>query len=169
MKIHNPRILTMDRAGKIREELRRKGKTVVMTNGCFDLLHAGHLASLKFAKDQGDILIVAVNDDLSVRRLKGEDRPVIPGWMRQELLCGLKAVDYVVPFCADNAAALVRELRPDVYVKGGDYDIAATLEGKEAAGYGGKVLAAPFVPGVSTTAIINKIRGNGNYRKDEER
>ena len=149
------------------EELRRKGQKTVLTNGCFDLLHAGHLACLEFAKAQGDILIVAVNDDSSVRRLKGEGRPVTPGWMRLELLSALRTVDYVVAFSDDNAAAVVRLLRPDVYVKGGDYDAAATPEGQEAARYGGKSMTAPFLPGISTTDIINKICAL--KRKDEAR
>lgn len=165
MRTRNHIILTLDQARITCEELRRQGKKTVLTNGCFDLLHAGHLACLEFAKAQGDVLIVAVNDDLSVRRLKGEGRPVIPGRMRLELLSGLKPVDYVVSFSADNAAAVIRLLQPDIYVKGGDYDASATPEGQEAVRYSGKSMTAPFLPGISTTYIINKICGTV-LRKD---
>lgn len=161
MKAHFRNILTLEQARKIIARLRRQGKKIVLTNGCFDLLHAGHLACLKFAKAQGDILVVAVNDDLSVRRLKGKSRPIIGERFRAALLSELKPVDFVVPFGHENAAPLVKALKPDVYVKGEEYNLMDTPEGIETVKYGGRVQASPLVPHLSTTAIIKKIKQNG--------
>ncbi len=157
MKIHSPFILSLNQAKKVLEELRKQGKKIVLTNGCYDLLHAGHLAGLRFAKSQGDVLVVAVNDDASVRRLKGESRPIIPVEMRMELLIALKVVDYVIPFTEDTALEVVKTLKPDVYVKGADYDLQDTPEGIEVLSYGGRILATPLIPNISTTSIIEKI------------
>ena len=153
----NPNILTLNVAKKRIDEERKQGKKIVMTNGCYDLLHIGHISSLKYAKDQGDILIVAVNDDDSVRKIKGELRPIMPVHYRMEMLSELKVVDYVISFSEHNALSAITMLKPEIYVKGADYNLQETPEGIEVLSYGGKIVCSPLIPGVSTTLIINKI------------
>ena len=146
-----------------REQWRRQGRQVVLTNGVFDLLHVGHLRSLQAARALGDLLIVAVNGDASARALKGPERPIVPASERAELLAGLACVDFVVVFDEPTAEAAVAALQPDVYVKGGDYD-AGGKELPEAAiveRYGGRVVLAPLVEGLSSTNLIARIRGTG--------
>lgn len=155
--IPNPNILPFSEAKRKIDHERNQGKKIVMTNGCFDLLHVGHISSLKYAKELGDILLVAINDDDSVRKLKGETRPIFPVNMRMEMLSELKVVDYVISFSEQNALSVITMLKPDIYVKGGDYDLKETPEGIEVLNYGGKVESTPLVTGVSTTLIINKI------------
>ena len=139
-----------------RERLRRVGESVVFTNGCFDIVHAGHVSTMAFAKAQGDILIVGLNTDASVRRLKGDKRPVVAEQHRGPLIAALKPVDFVVFFDETEVTDLVNELKPDVLVKGADR--ADNIVGREIVeAYGGKVVAAPFVQGLSTTSIIEKI------------
>ena len=135
------------------------GETVVMTNGCFDVLHAGHVAYLEEAKSLGDRLIVAVNDDDSVRRLKGEGRPVNPLEDRMLVLSGLAAVDWVVPFGEDTPAALIEQVLPDVLVKGGDYRPEEIAGGEAVIAAGGSVRVLQFREGRSSSAIIDRIRG----------
>jgi D-beta-D-heptose 7-phosphate kinase/D-beta-D-heptose 1-phosphate adenosyltransferase len=142
-------------------DAREHGERVVMTNGCFDLLHAGHVAYLEEAAALGDRLIVAVNDDASVARLKGEGRPVNGVEQRMAVLAGLAAVDWVVPFGEDTPARLIGAVRPDVLVKGGDYrpeDIAGYQTVTEA---GGEVVVLGFREDCSTTGVIETIRGSG--------
>jgi D-beta-D-heptose 7-phosphate kinase/D-beta-D-heptose 1-phosphate adenosyltransferase len=143
------------------EAARAAGERVVMTNGCFDILHAGHVAYLEQARALGDRLVVAVNDDDSVRRLKGEGRPVNPAERRMAVLAALSAVDWVVPFAEETPERLICALRPHVLVKGGDYrpDQVAGRECVESAG--GRVTILPFLPGCSTTDIIHSIRAPG--------
>ncbi|MGB0894066.1 MAG: bifunctional D-glycero-beta-D-manno-heptose-7-phosphate kinase/D-glycero-beta-D-manno-heptose 1-phosphate adenylyltransferase HldE [Parashewanella sp.] len=133
------------------------GEKVVMTNGCFDILHAGHVSYLSQARELGDRLIVAVNDDDSVRRLKGSDRPVNPVERRMAVLAGLSSVDWVVPFTEDTPQRVISELLPDVLVKGGDYKVEDIAGGKEVMAAGGEVKVLGFEDGVSTTAIIENI------------
>lgn len=156
----NQNILSLKQACNVIEQLRNKGMQIVLTNGCFDLLHVGHLASLKFAKSLGDILVVAINDDSSVQRLKGKTRPIIPIQERAEIISELKVVDYVIPFHQNNAVEIVKVLRPDIYVKGADYNLHDTPEGNEVNKYGGTIKTAPFVQNISTTAIVKKIIGS---------
>jgi rfaE bifunctional protein nucleotidyltransferase chain/domain len=153
----NPNILILSEVKKRIDDERNQGKKIVMTNGCYDLLHVGHISSLKYAKDQGDILLVAVNDDNSVRKIKGETRPIMPVHYRMEMLSELKVVDYVISFSQDNALSVITMLKPDIYVKGADYNLQETPEGIEVLSYGGKIVCSPLIPGVSTTSIINKI------------
>lgn len=135
---------------------RREGKTVVFTNGCYDLLHPGHIRLLEQARSAGDVLIVGFNTDSSVRRAKGPTRPLTPEDQRAETLLALEAVDAVVPFEEDTPRALIAELLPDVLVKGADWaHFIAGREEVEAAG--GRVLTVALEPGYSTTAIIGKI------------
>ena len=139
------------------EELRRQGKKIVFTNGCFDILHVGHVRYLTTAKSFGDILIVGLNTDSSVKILKGENRPINNEKDRAEVLLGLKAVDYVVMFGERTAENLVSEVRPDIYVKGGDYTVDTIPEAKIVQSYGGRVELVKFVDGHSTTNIIKQI------------
>lgn len=137
---------------------RQRGERVVMTNGCFDILHAGHVAYLEEAKSLGDRLIVAVNDDDSVRRLKGESRPVNELDDRLLVLAGLAAVDWVVPFSEDTPAELISAVLPDVLVKGGDYQPDQIAGGKNVLQNGGEVRVLSFRDGHSTSRIIEKLR-----------
>ncbi|WP_391088281.1 bifunctional D-glycero-beta-D-manno-heptose-7-phosphate kinase/D-glycero-beta-D-manno-heptose 1-phosphate adenylyltransferase HldE [Vibrio sp. NH-UV-68] len=136
-----------------------KGEKVVMTNGCFDILHAGHVSYLNHAAELGDRLIVAVNTDESVKRLKGPGRPVNPTDRRMAVLAGLGAVDWVVPFSEDTPQRLIGEVLPDLLVKGGDYQPEEIAGGKEVIANGGQVKVLNFEDGCSTTEIIDAIKG----------
>jgi D-beta-D-heptose 7-phosphate kinase/D-beta-D-heptose 1-phosphate adenosyltransferase len=138
--------------------VRGRGGRVVLTNGCFDLLHPGHVRYLAAARALGDVLVVALNSDASVRRLKGPERPILSLPERAEVLAALAAVDHVIAFEDDTPLALVNALRPDVLVKGADWaedDIAGAPEVKS---WGGRVARIDLVPGVSTTDIMRRIR-----------
>ena len=139
------------------EDLHHSGKKLVFTNGCFDILHVGHVRYLQAAKDFGDVLIVGLNTDASVKRLKGNDRPINNEADRAEVLLALKSVDYVVLFGEQTAEALIAEVKPDIYVKGGDYTLETLPEAKIVQSYGGHVEFIPMVAGRSTTNVINKI------------
>ncbi len=141
------------------EEARGRKERIVLTNGCFDILHAGHVAYLEEAKSLGDRLIVAVNDDDSVRRLKGESRPVNPLQDRMLVLAGLAAVDWVVPFSEDTPAELIAAVLPDVLVKGGDYKPDEIAGAKAVLENGGEVRVLAFHDGRSTTRIIERLQG----------
>lgn len=139
-------------------ETRELGETVVFTNGCFDLLHAGHVALLEQAAEFGDRLVVAVNSDSSVRRNKGAGRPIQPLKYRQQVLAGLECVDWVVSFSQDTPEQLIREILPDVLVKGADYKPSQIVGKKEVEKAGGKVVVLPLMEGYSTTNLIQRIR-----------
>jgi rfaE bifunctional protein nucleotidyltransferase chain/domain len=142
------------------QELGRRrllGKTIAFTNGCFDILHRGHIASLSQAAIEADFLVVGVNADASVRKLKGEHRPVNDQEARAELLASLLMVDAVVIFEEDTPLELINALLPDVLVKGGDYTLDQIVGAKEVIASGGKVVINPLVPGFSTTGLIEKI------------
>ncbi len=139
---------------------RQQGQRVAYTNGCFDLLHAGHVRTLETARAAGDVLVVAMNSDASARRLKGPTRPVVPEQARAELLAALAAVDLVVIFEEDTPLAIVQALRPEVWVKGGDYD-RGTVNQQEKAfveSYGGTVTLAGHLPGFSTTELLTRLQ-----------
>ncbi|MBQ9478238.1 MAG: D-glycero-beta-D-manno-heptose 1-phosphate adenylyltransferase [Selenomonadaceae bacterium] len=140
------------------DRLRAAGKKIVFTNGCFDILHAGHVRYLNAARELGDHLIVGLNSDASVKMLKGESRPVNPQCDRAEVLSGLRAVDDVVIFDERTAEAVIAEVKPNVYVKGGDYDLSTLPEAKVVQSYGGRVEFIKLVEGRSTTNIINRLR-----------
>jgi rfaE bifunctional protein nucleotidyltransferase chain/domain len=134
-------------------------KPVVLTNGVFDILHRGHVTYLAQAREQGASLVVAVNTDASVKRLgKGDDRPVNTCDDRMAILAALESVSLVVPFGEDTALEVVQEARPDVYVKGGDYDMQSIPEGREVQAYGGKAVAIDFEHDRSTTKLLAKVR-----------
>jgi len=138
------------------EDLRR-GKKIVFTNGCFDIIHAGHVRYLTAAKNFGDILIVGLNTDESVRKLKGASRPINSQDDRAEVLLGLKSVDHVIFFGEQTAENLIAAVKPDVYVKGGDYTLDTLPEAKIVQSYGGRVEFVNLVAGRSTTKILEKI------------
>jgi D-beta-D-heptose 7-phosphate kinase/D-beta-D-heptose 1-phosphate adenosyltransferase len=146
----------------ILDDTRKRGERVVMTNGCFDILHAGHVSYLEAAKSLGDQLVVAVNDDASVARLKGPSRPITPLADRMAVLAGLAAVDWVVPFSDDTPAALIENLRPDVLVKGGDWQVDQIAGAEFVLANGGEVQVLEFKPGRSTTGLIETIRGKAD-------
>jgi D-glycero-beta-D-manno-heptose 1-phosphate adenylyltransferase len=144
---------------RVRAELRAARRTLVFTNGCFDLLHVGHVRYLAAARALGDALLVAVNSDRSVRALKGPGRPLLNAAERAELLAALAAVSFVTVFDEDSPRGLISELLPDVLVKGGDYALDDIHGREEVEAAGGRVLALPFVEGASTTGIIERIKG----------
>ncbi len=146
--------------GLHRLEAKRKGRKVVFTNGCFDILHAGHVTYLSEAKKLGDILVVGVNSDASVSRLKGPGRPVNNVSDRLLLLAALESVDYVVAFEEDTPFDLIKAVRPDVLVKGGDYSVKDIVGADVVASYGGSTTTIPFVPGKSTTGIIERMKND---------
>lgn len=143
------------------QKARDEGQTVVFTNGCFDILHAGHVRYLAGARELGDCLVVGLNSDQSVQRLKGPTRPINSEDDRAEVLASLAAVDFVVIFGDRTAEGLVAEIRPDIYVKGGDYRMEELPEAKVAAEYGGKTVLIPEVPGRSSSNIIGKMKETG--------
>ena len=138
---------------------RRRGERVVFTNGCFDLLHVGHVRSLEQARRCGDRLLVALNSDASVRRLKGRGRPIVPARRRAEVVAALECVDWVVVFREDTPLALIRSLRPDVLAKGGDWRLEEIVGRAEVESWGGRVVRIPVVPGARTTALLDRMRG----------
>ena len=140
--------------------LKAKGKKIVFTNGCFDILHVGHVRYLKEAKALGDILILGINSDYSVKSLKGSNRPINNESDRAEVLSALKAIDYVVIFDEKTAENIVGEVKPDIYAKGGDYSIDTLPEAKIVAEHGGKTVLLQLVDGKSSTNIINKCKEN---------
>lgn len=152
-----PLILTPEEARDERDRLRREGKKLVFTNGCFDILHRGHAEYLAFARSQGDALVVGLNSDSSVRRAKGPTRPVNPEKDRAFVLGSLRAVDYVVIFGEDEPRDLISRILPDVLVKGKDW--AHYVSGRDIVeAHGGKVVLAEMVEGKSTTATIERMR-----------
>jgi D-beta-D-heptose 7-phosphate kinase/D-beta-D-heptose 1-phosphate adenosyltransferase len=144
------------------EDLRSQHKTIVFTNGCFDLLHAGHVRCLQEAAALGDALIVAVNSDSSVRQLKGEGRPLMPQAERAAVLAALTSVDYVVVFDELTPLGLLETIRPDVLVKGGTYQVEDVVGREVVEKYGGRVCTTGVVKGLSTTAIVESLRGNNH-------
>ena len=140
--------------------LREAGQQVAFTNGCFDILHAGHVRYLNEARAQGDCLVLGLNSDESVRRLKGPERPINSELDRAEVVGALKSVDYVVLFGEQTAESLIAKVRPAVYVKGGDYTVDTLPEAKIVQSYGGRVHFVKMVEGRSTTNVIKKISGD---------
>jgi D-beta-D-heptose 7-phosphate kinase/D-beta-D-heptose 1-phosphate adenosyltransferase len=135
-----------------------RGKKIVFTNGCFDIVHQGHLHVLREAKALGDLLVVAVNSDSSVKKIKGSGRPVITEAGRTELIATLEMVDYVILFDEADPCQLLRVLKPDILAKGGDYGRDTVVGAEIVEGYGGKVAVIPFLAGFSTTDIIERVR-----------
>jgi len=153
-----PAILTLDEAILRFGHEKRNGRRVVFTNGCFDLLHPGHIRTLELAREMGDVLIVGLNSDNSVRQLKGEGRPLLPERERAEILAAMESVDGVIIFDDLTPQKVIARLLPDVLVKGGDWADDRIVGREEVEAAGGCVVSAPVVPGYSTTEILRKIR-----------
>jgi len=157
------KLVSQKEAVTFRAALKRKGKTVVFTNGCFDIIHSGHAVYLDRARQKGDFLIVGLNTDKSVRRLKGANRPVMGFKERALLLSYLRPVDMVVGFGDDTPLRLIIKLRPDILVKGADYRISEIVGAAEVRGWGGKVARIPLVQGRSTSRILDRLAARGTY------
>ncbi|MBD3170494.1 MAG: D-glycero-beta-D-manno-heptose 1-phosphate adenylyltransferase [candidate division Zixibacteria bacterium] len=155
-------IVSLKKFLSIRDECRDCGEKVVFTNGCFDILHYGHLDYLIKAKKMGDILVVAVNTDSSVKKFKAEGRPIISEKYRAKLVDGLNPVDYVILFGEETPQKLIERIRPDVLVKGADYKLSEIVGADIVRSYEGKVRRIKLVPGLSTTRILLKIKESNN-------
>ena len=140
------------------EKLYQENKKIVFTNGCFDLLHPGHIAVLEKAKGLGDVLFLGLNTDESVKKLKGSGRPILPLKARIRVLSAIKYVDYIVPFAEDTPLRIIKLIKPHVLVKGGDYKPEEVVGREVLEEYGGKVVIVPYIEGYSTTGIIEKIK-----------
>jgi rfaE bifunctional protein nucleotidyltransferase chain/domain len=151
------KILTWEELKKEVERCRGEGKKIAFTNGCFDILHAGHVRYLREARKMGDILILGLNSDASVRAIKGEKRPLVPQAERAEVVASLAAVDYVTVFGETTPLKLIEVLRPDCIVKGGDWSEDAVVGGNAVQSWNGKVVIVPLIQGVSTTNIVKRI------------
>ena len=153
------KIIAWEKLPEWRAGLRAGGKRLVVTNGCFDLLHLGHVTYLETARNQGDALLVGVNSDAAVRQLKGPERPVTPEQDRTAVLAALESVDGVCIFAESTATRFLAAAQPDIYVKGGDYtlDTLNQEERRTVEQGGGRIVIIPFVPGKSTTALLEKI------------
>ena len=152
------RILNWREAADIRDIARSEGRTVVLTNGVFDVIHPGHIRMLEKSRSLGGVLIVALNSDSSVRQIKGPDRPINSEQDRASVLAGLRSVDYVVLFDAPEPLAIIQAIKPDVLTKGGDWTRETIIGAPEVEAYGGVVVVVPTVQGHSTTKIVEKIR-----------
>jgi len=153
-------LLSWEEAKKRRNSWKKQGEKVVFTNGCFDLLHPGHIQYLNDARALGDVLVLGLNADDSISRLKGSSRPINPLLDRAAMLRGLKSVDAVVAFEADTPQDLIALLLPDVLVKGGDYAAADIVGAKEVRAAGGEVIVVPFLPGYSSSKLIERIKAS---------
>lgn len=158
MELKSSKISSLHSLKNIVKELKEKGKVIVLTNGAFDLLHYGHISYLREAKENGDILIVAVNSDNSVRRLKGESRPIIDEKGRAYLVASLKVVDYVVIFEEDNVKRILSELIPHLHIKGPDYSVETVAESKFSSSLGIETRIVGKSKEQSTTDIIKRVR-----------
>jgi len=151
------KILVREELKKELERLRKEGKKIAFTNGCFDILHVGHVRYLRGAKETADVLILALNSDSSVRTIKGEKRPLIPQEERADVLAGLESVDYITIFDEPTPLKLIEYLKPDVLIKGGDW-AEESIVGRDAVrSWGGRVIVIPEIEGASTTNIVDKI------------
>jgi rfaE bifunctional protein nucleotidyltransferase chain/domain len=152
------RLKSFKEISEISAHLKEKGKTIVFTNGCFDLIHIGHIRLLKKARALGDILIVGLNSDISAAALKGKNRPVLDEKARAEIMASFAMVDYIVIFSESTPAKLIGKIKPDIIVKGADYRENEVVGRKTVEKYGGKVFLFPTIKKYSTTGIINKIK-----------
>ena len=152
------KIKTIKTLKKELSRLRKSGKKIVFTNGCFDILHYGHVSYLKRAKNFGDILIIGLNADASVRKIKGSSRPINKELDRAGVLTALQCVDYVVLFGEDTPERLIKRIGPDVLVKGGDWKKKDIVGSKQVIKSGGKVFSVPFIKGYSTSGLIKRLK-----------
>ena len=150
-------IVTLEEVTTIAAGLKQEGRRIVFTNGCFDIIHIGHIRYLRSARQYGDILIVGLNSDESVRKIKGDNRPIVPQTERAEVLSSLRFVDYVVIFNEPDPYNAIAAVRPDVLVKGGDWSVDNIIGRDIVESYGGDVLTIPFIEGASSSGIIENI------------
>ena len=162
------KIFDLDKLTRLRNSWRKKGQTVVFTNGCFDILHAGHIKYLEAASQLGDHLIVALNDDDSVKRLKGEERPINVLNSRLYIVASLRCVDAVCSFSEDTPLDVIEALKPDILVKGGDYKPENVVGAEEVRSWGGRVEIIPFVEGYSTTKLESRILDLHRKKRDNQ-
>lgn len=156
------RVLDLPRMTEVRRRLRDEERRLVLTNGCFDVLHVGHVRLLATARELGDALVVALNADESVRRLKGPTRPVNPEQARAEVLAALRPVDYVVLFSQDTPLETIQALLPDILVKGGDWPLEGIVGRDVVEAQGGRVVRIPLVDGFSTTRTLERLDGESD-------
>jgi len=154
---------SLNRLLPIVRRLRRQGKIVAFTNGCFDILHVGHLDALERIKKEADCLIVAVNSDASVRRLKGKGRPVVPAAERARLIASLKPVDYAFIFSEDTPLKVIRAIRPNLLAKGADWKLDKIVGKEVVEASGGRILAVPYRKNHSTTRLLHRIRAASRH------
>lgn len=152
------KIITVAQASDLTKDLQKSNKKVVFTNGCFDLIHPGHIDYLRKAKACGDILIIGLNSDASIQRLKGKERPINDFYFRSTILAALEFVDYIVKFEDDTPLYLIKQILPNILIKGSDYTIDRIVGAKEVLEKGGEVKTIDFLEGFSSTLIINKIK-----------
>lgn len=152
------KVISLKNSGHFFSDLKSRGNKIVFTNGCFDLLHPGHIDYLSKAKKMGDVLVVGLNADISIKLLKGEKRPINNLAFRSTMLSALSCVDYIVPFEDETPAALIEVIAPQVLVKGGDYEITNIVGAKFVQKTGGEVTVIPFLDGYSSSSIISKIQ-----------
>ena len=157
MATSTDKIQSLRKIEGIRTTLKQQGRKVVFTNGCFDLLHAGHVHLFQKAKELGDVLIVAVNDDRSIRMIKGVSRPIFPLEERLEILAAIEYIDYLVPFPEKTPQKIISILLPDVLVKGADWRMDEVVGREEVEETGGKVVRVPLQKGLSTTSLLERI------------
>ena len=151
------KIETVDSLAAMVPDLKAEGKRVVFTNGCFDILHPGHIELFRAAREHGDVLVVAINSDESVRRLKGEGRPIFEQSERAEVLVAMESVDFVCVFVQDTPLEAILKIHPDVLVKGSDWEDKGIVGQEEVEGWGGKVVAVPLVEGQSSTGVVERV------------
>ena len=152
------KIITVAQASDLTKDLQKINKKVVFTNGCFDLIHPGHIDYLRKAKACGDILIIGLNSDASIQRLKGKERPINDFYFRSSILAALEFVDYIVKFEDDTPLFLIKQISPNILIKGSDYNVDKIVGAKEVLEKGGEVKTIDFLEGFSSTLIINKIK-----------
>ena len=165
MRKKRKKILSPKEASLLAARLRNKKEKIVFTNGCFDILHVGHSRYLSQAKSYGSTLLVALNGDQSVKRLKGQSRPLMPLKERMELVSSLEAVDFVTWFHADTPELLIKRIKPNILVKGGDWPVSKIIGANFVKSYGGFVKSLPYKKGISTTKIIEKIKRSKKISK----
>jgi len=156
--MHCDKIKTLPELVRILKRFKARNKKIVFTNGCFDILHPGHVNYLAKARSKGDMLVVGLNSDSSVKKLKGRNRPIVAGRDRAKVLSALASVDFVVIFSSPTPFTLIKAIRPDVLVKGGDWKIKDIVGADFVRSYGGRVKSLPYIKGFSTKALIRKIR-----------
>ncbi len=168
MNAYRSKLLSLDKLKPALQKARSGGKIVVFTNGCFDILHRGHVSYLEQARSLGDLLVVGLNSDDSVRRIKGPDRPIFTENDRAAVLAGLTSVSYVTVFGEDTPLELITTLRPDVLVKGADWKVEDIVGGREVLEWGGEVRTIEYLDGYSSSDVINRMNKHGQLNDDNK-